>query len=362
MLVEPFFGGSHKAFCEGLAGHSQWDFSLLTQPAQVWKWRMRTAHLHLARRLKKSNPGEPALVLASDFLDLAGFLGLARKELGQAKAILYFHENQLMYPVRNPRDRDLHFAVTNIMSYLAADHVVFNSEFHRQGFFATVEQTAKTLPKPPNLHLDLPFQKKSSVLYPGIEPPPGNLGEVAPAGERTIVFNSRWEHDKNPEEFFQALYELDAAGVAFRLKVLGQSFEKSPKVFAEAKERLASHIDHFGYCEDRTEYWQHLCSSDIVVSTAIHEFFGIAVMEAICCGAFPVLPRRLSYPELLPASWHQECLYDNPTGLKKNLNTLLEADRLPLSRAAIKEQGKKFQWTEIIGEYDALFERVAESS
>ena len=39
-------------------------------------------------------------------------------------------------------------------------------------------------------------------------------------------------------------------------------------------------------------------SSDVVVSTAIHEFFGIAIAEAAAAGAIPIVPRRLAYPEI----------------------------------------------------------------
>ena len=37
-----------------------------------------------------------------------------------------------------------------------------------------------------------------------------------------------------------------------------------------------------------------------MLSTARHEFFGIAVAEALRAGCLPWLPARLSYPELLP--------------------------------------------------------------
>ena len=55
------------------------------------------------------------------------------------------------------------------------------------------------------------------------------------------------------------------------------------------------------------EYAALLWAADLVVSTAIHEFFGVAVVEAIYCGCRPVLPWRLSYPELIPGRRIKKC-------------------------------------------------------
>ena len=56
-----------------------------------------------------------------------------------------------------------------------------------------------------------------------------------------------------------------------------------------------------GYVESKGEYWKWLAKADWVLSTADHEFFGIAVVEALFAGCLPWLPEKLSYPELLPA-------------------------------------------------------------
>lgn len=45
LLVEPYGGGSHQIFLEGLQRHLAGDFLFesLTLPARGWKWRMRLA-------------------------------------------------------------------------------------------------------------------------------------------------------------------------------------------------------------------------------------------------------------------------------------------------------------------------------
>ena len=55
-----------------------------------------------------------------------------------------------------------------------------------------------------------------------------------------------------------------------------------------------------GYEPDRMRYWERLARCDWVLSTATHEFFGLAVAEALLAGCLPWLPDRLSYTELLP--------------------------------------------------------------
>jgi len=112
---------------------------------------------------------------------------------------------------------------------------------------------------------------------------------------------------------------------------------------------------HYGYADDDT-YAGLLRSADAVLSTAIHEFFGVSVVEAVYCGAHPVLPRRLSYGELVPAALHGECLYDNFDGLLGRLRAVLRArPRLP----ELQRHVARFDWSVQAPAYDAEMEGLA---
>ena len=97
------------------------------------------------------------------------------------------------------------------------------------------------------------------------------------------------------------------------MSVLGEHFSQEPEIFGWARERFAGRILHWGFLERREAYFDVLARADVVVSTAKHEFFGIAVVEAIAAGCLPVLPCRLAYPEILaplPARTRERFFYD----------------------------------------------------
>jgi glycerol-3-phosphate responsive antiterminator len=58
---------------------------------------------------------------------------------------------------------------------------------------------------------------------------------------------------------------------------LGQVFNEVPEVFEIARQKLDKHILNWGYQETRESYLKVLQSGDVVVSTAVHEFYGVAM-------------------------------------------------------------------------------------
>ncbi len=311
LALSPFHGGSHQAFLDGWRRASRHEFTILSLPARHWKWRMRHAAVAFADQLAESSHLEPFDALfVTDMLNLAEFRGLAPDWARRLPTVAYFHENQLTYPTRLDGERvewDHHFAFTNFTTALAADAVWFNSAYHRDVFLSGLAEWLPKLPDyQPTAHVD-EVGGKSVVQSPGIEPFP-RLAPRKSANPLHIVWAARWEHDKDPETFFAALNRLQAERVDFRLSVLGESFSNVPECFRCARESLIEHIVHWGWLESRREYRAALMHSDVFVSTARHEFFGIAAAEAIAAGCYPLLPNRLAYPELVGG--RREFLYD----------------------------------------------------
>jgi glycosyltransferase involved in cell wall biosynthesis len=288
---------------------------------------MRGGHLSLLAKVRE-RLGHFDLLLAGGMLSLSELAG-ALPRLAHIPKVVYFHENQLAYPVPKGEAPDVHFGFTNLSTALAADRVVFNSRFHREEFLGGIARFLKPMPDHRPAGLAELLRPKCSVVHPGIDCDELDRHRADPdrAGRpTTILWNHRWEFDKQPEVFFRALRTLADEGLEFRVHVLGENFQVKPTPFLEAWERLGPRIATFGHQPRRSDYIRLLWDADAVVSTAIQEFFGIAVMEAAYCGARPLLPRRLVYPELYP----EACLYGNDGEFTGALRQLVTAGARPI--------------------------------
>jgi len=354
LAVEPFYGGSHRAFLDGLIENSRHEFILVTHPHCFWKWRMRGAAMTLAEKAKGLD-FKPDLIIASDMLSLAEFKALYRREV---PAILYMHENQVSYPTPASDHRDVHFGFTNLTSMLAADVVAWNSNFHMESFFEALPAFIAAMPDQRPARLEDRIRKKSTIIPPGVDLKAIDRAPIErDGGDPIILWNHRWEFDKRPEVFFQAVAELEGKGVDFRLAILGENFQVKPKAFLEAKEKFGDRIVCFGFVEDRDEYVRWLRRSSVSVSVAGQENFGIAAVEAAYAGAAPLWPDRLSYPELIPALAGRGHLYSDFSELVIKLKCAIKAPGV--GEAIYADSLRGFGWPEIIGRYDELIEAAA---
>jgi glycosyltransferase involved in cell wall biosynthesis len=223
------------------------------------------------------------------------------------------------------------------------------------------------LPRPDLADQRAKIAARSSVAYPGV-----SMAESAPksrpAGPVRISWASRWEYDKGPDTLFAALRLLMDRGVDFEVIVLGEQFRQSPSVFGEAREWLADRVRLWGYQPSRGAYESAMCQADVFVSTAEHEFFGLAAVEAATAGVGVLLPNRLAYPEVfseLPESSVAGVFYDgSPEMLADRLTDWahrIEGGQGPELRSSVlSESVSAYQWTLRAGAMDAQLEGLAE--
>jgi glycosyltransferase involved in cell wall biosynthesis len=315
LALEPYYGGSHRAFLDGWQALSRHEWTVLGLPAFKWKWRMRHAPVtfaeELAARVAKGEAWD--VLFCSDMLNLPVFLGLAPKAVRELPSVLYFHENQITYPYQDEDDRDYHYGFANLWSGLAASQLWFNSVFHRDDLLGAIPGLLDRMPDYQPAGIVERLRAKASVQPPGVVMPPGRSGRVREPGPMHILWAARWEFDKGPDTFFEALALLKEQGVPFRLSVIGQQFRNLPPAFHWAEQEFAEQIVRWGYQDSRSAYEAALAEADVIVSSAQHEFFGITLVEAVAAGCYPLVPRRLAYPEVLgelEAAGHGPHFYD----------------------------------------------------
>ncbi|XP_023213911.1 glycosyltransferase-like domain-containing protein 1, partial [Centruroides sculpturatus] len=253
---------------------------------------------------------------------------------------------------------------------LVADEIVFNSCFNQESFLHALSTYFTIMPKPRPKDLESKIRPKCRVLYYPLTSMALNerlngllegdewnnlsesqctslsknkdssdvLDDLTPLH---IVWPHRWEHDKNPEEFFEVLYCLKEQH-SFRLSVIGESYSEIPDIFSKAKVALKENIDNWGYRETREEYLRVLASADVVVSTAKQEFFGVAMLEAIQHRCYPLCPNRLVYPEIYP----EEYLYNTSNQLLKKLKRFCKHPNL-IRNHVLQIDVEKFQWNKL---------------
>ena len=374
LALEPWHRGARERFLEGLAAHSSHEIRAITMPGRFWRWRLEGGGVTLAQKVRRAvdDGFSPDLLLATDMVNLPAVLSLARPHLDRVPVVQYFHENQLTYPLPPDQDRERAYAITNYLSALAADRVVFNSQAHVDEFMDALPQLLRDFPDFTNMHTVHDLRDKSTVLHPGIDLATHDAYEdvrerrARGASQPPVVlWNQRWAYDKNPSAFFRMMNRLDDAGVPFQLILAGRHFQEQPEAFERAFERYAERILHYGYAEDFAEYSRLLHRADVVVSTARHEFFGVAIQEAIYCGCHPVLPDGLSYPELIPETHHRPLLhapilYEDEADLFEVMKRILGGEDRTLPPETLQKIPADLDWRTHAAEFDALFEEAAE--
>lgn len=372
LFIEPFYSGSHKTWLDQFKKHSTHNISLMTMDGKSWKWRMYGASITMADKMKTIEKTD--LIITSDMLDLAAFISFSRHELhrlGNPKIGLYCHENQLAYPWRPEGDdrkqnRDVHYGMINYTSALSADFIMFNSDYNRSSFVTELDQILKKMPDYQHKSSIQQILDKSTILPIGFETPVElttdqlesvrvkyGLSEIQ---QPLILWNHRLDHDKNPELFLRTLIHLKDQGLSFKLAFLGEMNTRNLNRYGFLLEELKEKTVAMGYL-DYENYLAFLHLADILPVTSNHDFFGISVMEAIAYGCSPILPDRLTYPDLYKIHENPDLFYETEEELiekladrMNNIQSTRQADYIHLTEG--------YQWKNLIPLYDAFISDI----
>ena len=311
LLISPYHAESHKIWAEAvIAMCPEFNWRLTSLPPRFFDWRIRGNALALLFEPRFSDAFKNLdLIVATSMTDLSSLKGLC-PDIQQVPCVIYFHENQFAYPPNQagPLKRSLEAKMVTLYGALAADLVLFNSEFNFSTFIGGAKEMLKNFPDHAPLNCIKEIEDKSRVLAVPIAGIDGiaqaNSGHEANIGASEplkIAWNHRWEYDKGPDRLVAVIEQVAARNLNCEFSIFGQRFRQVPKCFEGLPSRYPKLINHFGYVDDKQEYYLMLQEHHVVLSTSLHDFQGLSVLEATHLGCVPLVPDRLAYREYLPA-------------------------------------------------------------
>lgn len=364
LLLSAYDSASHRYWREGLvAALPEFDWVVKTLPARHFSWRVRTSGWRWTLDDDPDFDRPCDLVLATSLCGIAPLLAM-RPALRGAPLWLYFHENQFAHPIaerpetaegdggtgREKRTIQAGWQFQSLQNAWCADWISFNSAHNRDTFLEGVTRMLDRAPE------ELPgdpvgrIESRSDVL-PVPLTPEFRAWRDHSKEPGLIVWNHRWEWDKQPERFLRALVRLQKDGVPFRLAMMGSGGGKGGAL-ARWHEALGDRVVHWGEA-DPESYRRWMQRADIGVSTARHDFQGLAMLELAQAGATVVAPRRVAYPEVLPDAVFYEGAADDADRDVEDLVGILG----PLLRERADGEGRRvcappLEWGDLAARYE----------
>lgn len=306
LLLSAYHAQSHRQWCQAIESmFSTWEWTQLSLPARHFSWRVRGNPLHwsISERATLEQPYD--LLLATSMVDFATLRGLV-PSLASVPSILYFHENQFAYPQKAGQSSLLEAQMVSLYSALAADRLVFNSDYNRATFLDGCRELLSRLPDfvPSSVVPELTERSRVIPVPLAVATRQGqgaalySPGDAYPERPLRLLWVGRFEYDKGGDRLLRFLQRLERTSINYEVAMLGQQFRNSPEAFTKIKQGFGHRLVQFGYVAQTQDYHDWLHAADIVVSTAEHEFQGLAVLEAVISGCLPLVPDRLVYPEL----------------------------------------------------------------
>jgi hypothetical protein len=95
-----------------------------------------------------------------------------------------------------------------------------------------------------------------------------------------------------------------------------------------------------------------------VLSTAHHEFQGLAVLEGAAYGCVPLAPNRLAYPEWIPTP----CLYNNASSEDEALSICQILHNWQTQGLPPPKDVCHYDWRQLIPKYEQLFIQTSKTT
>lgn len=351
LVLEPWYQGSHRSWVEGWRSHSRHTIDVVNGSDSGWRRSLVTAPTRFAEVINEPHQPIDALV-ASTPIDLATVLGLLDRSKRRPPTLLYMHESQIGYPPGPKGGQPYRAMINDWNAITSADCIAVASQFHADLLLERMPDFADGLVDGSGAKVKS-ILEKLHVLPVGVDS--SGLHPMTIDGPVRVLWNHRWSLDKNPGEFVHAVTILAAEGYEFELYALGEVERSGKKAHGRLESNLADRVLLSGPQNDET-YREVLSRSDLAISTAQHEFFGLAIAEAITAGARPVVPDRLAYPEIVPDRISSQFLYQG--SLVEALRSTLAQprDEIHRYRQETMEHISKFGWSTMAPKYDSLID------
>ncbi len=354
LLLSAYDAGSHRYWREGIVTHLyEFQWTVLTLPARYFSWRIRGNPISFIERYPAELFAEYDFIVATSMVDLATLRGIVAS-LAKVPALVYFHENQFEYPQSDGQSSALEPQMVNLYTALAADRLLFNSDFNRTSFFAGCDGLMAKLPDFATKNLSKQLEQKSSVIPVPIADHLFDLPVTSSFKNKPLklLWNHRWEYDKGPDRLLCFLRTLEKQEIPFEINIVGERFRSVPEEFNQIKHLFSRQLNVYGYLESTEAYWALLARCDVVVSTAIHEFQGVAVMEAVAAGCLPLVPDRLAYRELLAEQYrYTSDLKDSSNDASAAVDRLVTMLSQPDGHGRLRASFKRYGWSQLADLY-----------